>query len=326
MLDIISIGSATKDVFLISKGFKIIKSRQFKTGYGECFAYGAKVELGDIHFDTGGGATNSACTFKNLGLQCGLITRIGNDTTGEEIYNSLKKKGIDVSNVITDKSEKTAYSTILLTIDGERTILVYRGVSDNFIAKDFKSAELKAKWIYLTSLGGNLKALKTIFKIARENNIKIAWNPGSAELALPKLEIKKLIKQTELLLLNRDEAASLINRPVSSLVQIIRGVNELGANYWAISDGSNGAYVSDLRSIYFAPALKINVVNATGAGDAFGSGLVTGMIKKLSLKESLKLGILNAAGTISQMGAKHGLLEEMPSQRQFSLVKIKEIK
>ena len=50
MYDVTTIGSATKDVFLISKGFKLIKSNKFKTGTGECFAYGSKIELGNIYY------------------------------------------------------------------------------------------------------------------------------------------------------------------------------------------------------------------------------------------------------------------------------------
>jgi hypothetical protein len=60
--DIISIGAATKDVYLISKDFKLIKSHKFSTGVGECFPYGSKMEIGDVFFDIGGGATNSAFT------------------------------------------------------------------------------------------------------------------------------------------------------------------------------------------------------------------------------------------------------------------------
>ena len=112
MQDIITIGSATKDVFLISRGFKIIKSKEFKTGFGECFAYGSKIELGDIYFDTGGGATNAAYTFRNLGLKTGIYTRIGNDFTGLEIKKVLSDKKVDISNIFIDKKHKTAYSTI----------------------------------------------------------------------------------------------------------------------------------------------------------------------------------------------------------------------
>ncbi len=320
MHDIITIGSATKDVFLISKGFKLIKSKQFKTGVGECFAYGSKIELGDIYFDTGGGATNAAYTFANLGLKSSVVSKVGKDIYGLEIMHILADKRIDVSNLMPDKQHQTAYSTILITPGGDRTILVYRGASANFTEKDFNWPKLKTKWFYISSLAGNLNLLKKIFTFAKKKKIKIAWNPGSEELKLGKAKLVPLIKQAAIFNLNKEEAQKLTGK--KDFKAMFNDLCGLTKAYVLITDGSAGAYLSDGVMIYQAKALGSKPVNTTGAGDAFGSAFCAGMILKNDWDYALRLAILNADGVIKEMGAKHGLLKKIPKQKDLDRLKI----
>lgn len=322
MHDIISIGSATKDVFFITKNFKLIKSNKFKTGVGECFSYGSKIELDNIYFDTGGGATNSAWTFASLGLKSSIVSKVGHDIYGMEIMNLLTEKKIHTVNIVDDKKHKTAYSTILLTKQGDRTILVYRGASANFTAKDFDWPKLKkTKWFYITSLAGNLPLLKKIFAFAKKNNIKIAWNPGGSELKLGLNKLSPLIKQAVIFNINKQEAENLTGK--KEIKSIYKVLNKITNAYQIVTDGSSGAYLSDDILIYFASAMNTKPVNTTGAGDAFGSGFTAGMILHNDWDYALRLGILNADGVIQKMGAKNGLLKKLPKRSEFRKVKIK---
>ncbi len=320
MFDIITIGSATKDVFLISKGFKLIKSNQFKNGLGECFAYGSKIELNDIYFDTGGGATNAACTFANLGLKSSVVSKVGKDIYGLEIMHVLADKKIDVSNLTPDKKNKTAYSTILITPGGDRTILVYRGASANFSENDLNWKKLKSKWFYISSLAGNFNLLKKIFAFAKKNKIKIAWNPGSDELKLGRKKLAPLIKQTMIFNVNKEEAGKLSGQ--KDIKEIFKVLDKLTPNYLVITDGANGAYLSDDMLVYNVKSLGGKPVNTTGAGDAFGSAFCAGMILKNDWDYALRLAVLNANGVIREMGAKNGLLKKIPSQKDLNKLKI----
>ncbi len=324
MFDVISIGAATKDVFMISKDFKVIKSPQFKSGMGECFAYGSKVEIGDIYFDTGGGATNSAYTFANFGLKTSVVSKVGHDIYGMEIMNVLAHQGIDIHNLSTDKTHKTAYSTILVVPGGDRTILVYRGASANFNDQDFNWTKLKTKWFYISSLAGNISLLKKIFAFAKKNKIKIAWNPGGDELKLGASKLKSLIKDAYVFNLNKEEAQKLTGK--KDVKGILKAIDKMSPGYNIVTDGANGAYLSDGVLIYFAKAMNVPVVNTTGAGDAFGSGFCAGMILKNDWDFGLRLAILNSAGTITKMGAKNGLLEKVPNQKDLNKVKIQIIR
>lgn len=320
MFDVITIGSATKDIYLISKDFKLIRTKKFKTGMGECFSYGSKIELGDIYFDTGGGATNAAYTFSNLGLKTSIVSKVGKDIYGMEILHVLAENDINTDNLAVDKGHNTAYSTILSTPGTDRTILVFRGASANFTAKDFNWPKLKTKWFYISSLAGDISLLNKIFAFAKKKNIKICWNPGSGELKAAKSKLSPLIKQCAIFNLNKEEADKLTGK--NDLQEIFKWLNKITKAYCVVTDGPNGAYLSDGIIIYHAKSLGANPINTTGAGDAFGSAFCTGMILKNDWDFSLRLAMLNANGVIQKMGAKNGLLKRLPKQKDLDSVKI----
>jgi len=324
MYDIITIGAATRDVYLKSPAFDLIKSDQFSTGVGECLALGSKNEASEIFLDTGGGATNAAVTFGNLKLNSSVISRIGNDSAGRDVIDVLKKKDVDISLIQKDKKHLTTYSTLLLTGEGHRSVLVYRGASNFIQWGEVSKSKLKTKWFYITSLGGDIKLLKNIFDFAKKNNIKIAWNPGGKEIKLGFKKLLPFIKQAEVLNVNREEASDLIKVDYQKKEEIFKKMEKMGARIVVVTDGPDGAYAY-AGKWFFAPSLPTKPKNTTGAGDAFGSGLVAGLIIKNDIDYALRLATLNADGVIRKMGAKNGLLERRPKDKELKKVKIKEL-
>ncbi|KKR21981.1 MAG: Sugar kinase, ribokinase family [Candidatus Uhrbacteria bacterium GW2011_GWE1_39_46] len=86
MPKIITIGSATRDVFLASKHFQTIKTDIFPTGLAECVPLGSKVEVETVVRTTGGGGTNTAATFASLGFDTTVITKVGDDNTAQAVH------------------------------------------------------------------------------------------------------------------------------------------------------------------------------------------------------------------------------------------------
>ena len=91
MFDIITFGSATRDLFVESKDFKTLKSKKFITGQGLCFNLGSKIQINDLFFATGGGGTNSATAFVKQGLKTAYVGKMGNDPGGRAIIEELEK-------------------------------------------------------------------------------------------------------------------------------------------------------------------------------------------------------------------------------------------
>jgi len=324
MYDIITIGSATRDVFLESEKIKVKKSTTSPTGFDECVPMGAKIELKEITFDTGGGATNAAVTFANQKFKTASVCRIADDTAGLEILNSLKSRGVSTRFLQYDKKYGSAYSLILLTSGGERSILVYRGASQKISSAEIPWKNIKTEWLYISSLAGDLKLIKSIWKFAEKNQIKIGWNPGSRELDWGLTRLTPFIRQTEFFTVNTEEAARLTKEKTGNIRGQAKKLKKI-CQYLSLTDGPKGAYAWRGEEAIFALPLKIKRINATGAGDAFGSGFVAGLIAKNRLEYAAKLATLNSNMVITRMGAKNGLLKNRPTKKELKRVKLKKI-
>lgn len=321
--DVITLGSATQDVFVLSKRFEQVPDKSAPDGFDTCFQLGSKVGLDDVVFATGGGATNAAVTFSRFKLKTACISRVGKDTTGDDAVAQLKKERIDARFIQRDPLLRTAYSIILVSGSGHRAILAYRGASAKLSSQEIPWSKLSAKWIYVTSLGGDLKLLKDAFSFADRVGANVAWNPGNAELELGMKKLEPFLRQCAVLDLNREEAATLTGLPPRHLEEILGTLAHFPRIALLVTDGGKGAYVHAGGKTFFAPPLKTKRVNTTGAGDAFGSGFVAALAHRLDIKAALQVAMLNATGVVSHMGAKAGILKQIPSQNEMKKVIIK---
>lgn len=187
MYDIITFGSATKDIFIKTRNPKIVKDKKsFITGKGVCFSLGSKVDIKEIMFASGGGGTNTAVTFTNQGFRAAYCGAVGNDLAGQEIINEMANHGVDTQLIIKSKKKPTNHSIVFSGIDSDRTILVYRGASEELKKEDIPWQKLQAKWFYIAPLSGELcNVFGDLIDFAVENKIRIALNPGNCQLALP---------------------------------------------------------------------------------------------------------------------------------------------
>lgn len=305
--DVISIGAATVDTIVKSKDFKLVKSSDFETGMAICEMYGSKTELDDFFVSSGGGATNSACSLAHFGLNVSCISAIGNDIFSEFVFDDLSLYKVDTDNLIIKKGVKTAFSVILTAPDGGRTVLVYRGPSKGLNVEQVKVQNLNTKWAYLTNLGTDSKNAFEVIDLLHSLEIKIFWNPGINEL-----DIKDLpkFKDINTLSLNLEEAAHLSGIKMTDSKAILKFlVERVPAKIKLLTLGEKGAfYIKDKKIIHIS-SLKVSVENTVGAGDAFGSGFLYGIIQDKTPEDCLKWGVKNSLSVIQKPGAKEGFLK-----------------
>lgn len=313
--DVITFGNATRDVFLRSGRFRIVRGAGAATQAELRFPLGSKIEVDDVTFETGGGATNSAVCFARLGYRTAFVGRIGsNDVRGREILARLSAENIATDLVNQDSRRMTAYSVILLTETGERTIFVYRGASENISPAHIPWAKLSSRWFYVTSLGGNLRLLKLIMLHAKKRGIRVAVNPGAAELEKGRRALLPIIRDADVLLLNLEEASEFTGIPRKKSNAIFRHLCFALPGIVVVTNGKRGAVVCDNAAQYQTVPRDIRVVDSCGAGDAFGSGFVAAYMKSNDLAYSLKFATLNSESVIMKIGAKAGLLKKFPRQ------------
>ncbi len=325
--DVITVGAATQDIFLRSPHLEETPNADAPDGLNVCIPFGAKINIEEMHITSGGGATNAAVTFARYGLKTACLCRIGNDQIGANIIDELRREKVSSRFVQKDRAHKTACSVILLSGGGHRAILTHRGASSHLSSTQIPWSSLRTRWIYLTSVAGDLDLVKQVFKFARTQKINIAWNPGQAELNHGLRKLSPLFKQTKILLLNREESALVSELPARHLRAIFQKLGRLPETATIITDGQKGAYAyhKDKKVYLFAPILSADRINSTGAGDAFGSGCISAFIKGTKLDEALQVGTLNATGVISHMGAKTGILHHLPTERERKIVHIKQL-
>lgn len=322
--DILTIGAAVRDVFLLSEAFTTVRSSAFPDGLGECVALGSKVGVERCVLATGGGATNTAVTFARLGFHTGIVARVGDDEPGRAIQRELSGEKIATTLLRTVKREQTAYSTLLMSETGERTALVFRGASGAFHPIDIPAAAFKTRWIYLTSLGAHLEVTGSILARAARAKIRVAFNPGADECARAK-QTRSLVRDAAILLLNAGEARMLLESDERDAATLARAGAKL-APLCVVTDGAKGAAASDGATTWLARTTGVTATSTTGAGDAFGSGFVAGIMKAWSVEDALRLGVINAERVIRHIGAKEGIVTGWPLRRTLLTVPVRTVR
>jgi len=305
MHDVITIGSAFQDLYLFSRNFRIVRDKKSPTGANECFAFGSKIEVEKILREVGGGGTNTAATFARLGLKVACVVKVGDDAAGEDVIREIKKFKIDPKFIIRDYDDQTALSVFFLANSGERTVLAYRGVSADLHDYLILWNKLKAKWYYASSLGGNLKLLNHILSHSQRQQARIAINPGKPELRQT-AKILSILKKADVVLVNREEAEMLFSVKGDKL---IHKIFKWCCGIFVVTDGEKGSWAVTKKGVWQVKIKPVKAVDTTGAGDAFGSAFVAGLIKKPDdLGYALKLASTNSASTVKIIGAKNGLI------------------
>lgn len=334
MLDVVTIGAAVLDIFLKSDQFKIDKSHP--DGVLLCERYEGKIEAQEIVMTSGGGATNSAVSYARKDLRVAAIIEMGRDPAAEIILLDLAREKVDLQFVIQEQNEITAVSAILLSggppsaRQGGNSVVTYRGASRMLTKSDapFDKLGMSLKpdgWIHLTSVGGDMELVNAVLVWAKEKRRKVFWNPGASEISKIKDQRSKRQLKTQnwpnVLQMNRKEASEFF------------GVNFLDEKVWksehcptpegttlVITDGERGGRVCHQGECIWFDAIKTTMISSTGAGDAFGSGFVAGLIYGKSVKEAIEWGKRQSARVVGTIGAKAGLLttEEIIGNKRIS--------
>ncbi len=306
--DVVTVGAAVLDIFMRSEKFKVVQSNDLPGGIAMCQVYGGKMEVEQVVITTGGGATNTAVSFARKELKTAVIAEMGNDPQALLIHKELEEDGVDTRFLVQEADETTAVSVILIADDGGRSIMVHRGASAMLSKRDMPLEDLETKWLYISSLGGNMDLLKNLVTWANQKKIRVALNPGTKEIE-HRDKLLGLLSKVEILFVNREEASKLwgIDFSDDALWSSLQPLP--GAHVSVITDGARGGKVSIAGKVHFYEGEKVKkVVDTTGAGDAFASGYVAGVAYGKSYESAILWGKKNATAVLSAVGAKKGLL------------------
>lgn len=306
MARIVSLGSALQDVYLIDHDDLVPTNIGNAAIFGKVLV-GSKVDIDKISYEVGGGGVNSAITFSRNGHEAIFIGNVGRDSAGLAITKALDKEGVDTSYINVLERRSTGTSVILLdSKSGERTILTCRGASDQF--GNFSENDLdmiQPEWLYVTTLGGDMVTLEKFLSKANNIGTKVMFNPGVKELRNA-TKLAQLLKYVTVLNVNKSEAAEIV--PGNTLTELLYRLNNY-VDVAIITDGAMGGIAGDGESVYrFGIYEDRKVKDATGAGDAFGSGFLACYANGKSFRSSLIFASANSTAVVTKLGANRGAL------------------
>jgi ribokinase len=340
MTKVICIGSSTKDIiFPINDGEIVETPEDLEAQKKIIFELGAKYQVSEgRHESIGGCAANVACGLARLGIKSYCCTRVGDDQSGDWIKKELEINGVEIGLVQTGLNHQSDLSAIINNIPSEDRIVFSDRDSNEkleIIADEIK--KIGAGIIFVSSLNGNSeegwdKKLDKILDLLSQEKIKLIFNPGQKNIKSNPQKIIEVIRQTDILIINRDEATEIVNNldgfNESSLNQenfLMEKLKKLGAQTVVLTDGERGAWAYDGERNVHVETSKIKVVDTIGAGDAFASAFLAAHIKGENIAECLKWGIINGGNVVQYYGGQEGLLGQEELEEKAKNVEVKEI-
>ncbi len=263
-----------------------------------------KLELRNSSIQYGGSAANTACGYANLGLPSSFAGSIGNDSHGLGFKNSLLQSSVKPHLAVREMPNGICY--VLITPDGERTFLVSMGASSDIKPHELPEKELANSGI-LHSTAYALDSMSGAFyrglDIAKKNRVKVSFDVASQNsIHRHKEKFEKILANTDILFLNREEAAAFGYRNNTELLDGLHEKYNIGLI--ALKLGSDGALLSSMEGQAGIPAYKVNVVNTNGAGDGFAAGLLYSIAKGYDLLTSGKIAAYYASRVVAQHGTR----------------------
>ena len=327
MKKVFTIGSATMDVFVECDEANIVSvCKKDRSADFMSYPYGAKIDMSSFSSNLGGGGVNTAMNFANLGFDTSAIFKIGDDIYSEGILKTLSETNVNLDNIIQDKSISTGFSIILVSFQGDRTVLANRGANALIELDDINFDALKdADLLYIAPLNGESnRVLEPLVKFAHKNDIRVCFNAGSTSLKKGYEDIKKILCTSNIVVMNKEEAMmctgvevrpdtktehyskEVIHPDIKTMLNMLKVTDY---QVIVVTDGGRGAYAYDGKKYYYCPTYPSDVVSTLGAGDAFASTFCASLVRTgLDVGKSLMYASVVSASVVSIFGATEGLI------------------
>ena len=268
---------------------------------------GETVTNAQLSKGNGGKGANQAAAAALLGAEVTLLGRVGDDGFGEPLVEALAEKGVDTSLIGAAPGSSTGTAVITVTPDGENAITVAPGANRRLTPGDVEDAA--------EAIGG-ARVLVAQMEVPTEvvtRAVGVAARHGTRALVnlAPSFEVPgELLEQLDPLVVNEHEAAFLLGEKVEGVDGALSAASELlalGPKSVVVTVGKAGAIFSDGESKEHLPAPEVDVVDTTGAGDAFVGALAVSLAGDDSLRDAVAYAVRAGAAAVTQEGAQGAL-------------------
>ncbi|HSH55357.1 MAG TPA: carbohydrate kinase family protein [Candidatus Limnocylindrales bacterium] len=310
-IDVLSVGDIVTDAFIKLFDDQAV-TYENEEGKWLAMKFGTKLPFEDVQvIEAVGNAANGATAFARLGLKTSFVTYIGDDQAGRDMVASLQRDKIDTSFVHIDAGKQSNYHYVL-RYGVERTILI-KHEKFSYHWPKIRPHEIP-RWVYFSSVGEGTEGYHDEIAdwLEGQPNVKLAFQPGTFQMSMGTERLARLYRRADVLVLNREEAATVGGGNWHDIHDLINKLHELGAKIVVLTDGPDGAYASDGENRFRMPLYPDPAppVERTGAGDAFASTFVAALAKGNTLEGALQWAPINSMSVVQKVGAQAGLLSE----------------
>jgi len=290
MPDVVALGDANVD---------IIAHFGHLPGKGE----DALASSTEIH--CGGSAANTAMILARLGVKTSLISRVGPDSWALKVFSCLNDAGVSPSGLQRDATAMTGLMYVVVTPDGERTILGYRGANvytdpNQIREEEFQGARLFHLSGYSLLADPQRSAALRALEIACRHNLTVTLDPGMAVPQRALDEMRALLPVVDILLPSLGEAQQLTGR--ADAEACAQALLDLGVSQVALKLGAQGCLMINRETTFRIPGFVIQARDSTGAGDNFDAGLIAGFLGGLGWHSAAVLGNVLGAMAAARVG------------------------
>jgi ribokinase len=259
----------------------------------------------DFKESAGGSAANTIVGLSRLELKTGFVGKVASDHEGNFLLDDFRKEKVDTNGITVSEKGRSGVVMGFIDIKGDRALYVDPGVNNQIESNDINlDYAADTEFLHLSSFVGEkpLKAQKKL--IEQLSNVKISFDPGSLYARKGLRSLKPIIRRSYVMFPNAIETKLLTGQEYEEGAKTF---TEMGVSIVAVKLGKKGCYVTDGKESHLIEPYKVEVVDTTGAGDAFCAGYLYGLIKGRDLHECGKLGNYVASRCITKMGARTGL-------------------
>lgn len=252
----------------------------------------------------GGKGANQAVAAARQGADVRFIGAVGDDGFGDFSQQSLSADGISLTHLSRIPGVATGVAGILVEDNGSNSIVLATGANASLTPAhiDAAAADIRSAQILLCQLETPLNTVTQAIATARAAGVKVILNPAPAQDLSP-----ELLAQVDYLILNETEAGQLSGIAVTDNTSAQAASEKLlsmGVGQVLLTMGGHGAQITQAGLSQFIPAIRVDVVDTTAAGDTFVGAFAVGIANGLSLLEASQEAQYTAALTVTKLGAQ----------------------
>lgn len=259
--------------------------------------------LGIVRNSVGGVARNIAENLARLEVPTVLLTAVGKDSEGSRVLEQCAESGIDCTNVLVTADSHTGIYMALLKADGELHLAISDFEIMNYLDTDYlyerERLFRRATMIVIDNTLSD-EALAAVFDLAERHKVRVCADPTTPTLAG---RLCDYLPQLYLIVPNAGETTALcgLNDPAQdreTAIDAARHLVSMGAKIAVVTLGEKGIAYADGSGGGFIRAIKTDVIDSTGAGDAFSGAVIFGLLNEVPVDEAMRLGITAASLTL----------------------------